>query len=148
MADTNNASSMNGDRNNKTTEQASSRQLPLNRTTTRAGERTSTQKRTTPSPEKYDNDSAYLWWHKIVQYTKVTEEIDILTMVTSKETLPQYSELLETKLKDKFLWAIGQNALTWMTKTVRKKEHSSLPLYKLYTFFQLHYTPERIVQHI
>ena len=47
----------------------------------------------------------------------------------------------------RFLWAIGQNALTEMTKTVREREPSSLPLYKLYTLFRLHFTPERNVQH-
>ena len=34
-----------------------------------------------------------------------------------------------------------------MTKTVREQEPSSLPLYKLYTLFRLHYTPERNVKH-
>ena len=34
-----------------------------------------------------------------------------------------------------------------MTKT-REREPSSLPLQKLYTLFQLHFTPERNVQHI
>ena len=34
-----------------------------------------------------------------------------------------------------------------MTKTVREREPSSLPLYKLYTLFRLHFTPERNVQH-
>ena len=34
-----------------------------------------------------------------------------------------------------------------MTKTVREREPSSLPLHKLYTLFRLHYTPERNVQH-
>ena len=50
-------------------------------------------------------------------------------------------------LKDIFLWAIGHNAITEMTKTVREREPSSLPLYKLYTLFRLHFTPERNVQH-
>ena len=34
-----------------------------------------------------------------------------------------------------------------MTKTIREREPSSLPLYKLYTLFRLHFTPERNVQH-
>ena len=34
-----------------------------------------------------------------------------------------------------------------MTRTVREKEPSSLPLYKLYTLFGPHHTPERNVQH-
>ena len=75
-------------------------------------------------------------------------------MTNNKEILPQYSDQLEMEIKDMFLWAIGQNAITEMTKTVRErererereKEPSSLPLYKLYTLFQLHFTPERKVQ--
>ena len=34
-----------------------------------------------------------------------------------------------------------------MTKTVREREPSSLPLNKLYTLFRLHFTPERNVHH-
>ena len=34
-----------------------------------------------------------------------------------------------------------------MTKTVREREQSSLPLHKLYTLFRWHFTPERNVQH-
>ena len=34
-----------------------------------------------------------------------------------------------------------------MTKTVREREPSSLQLYKLYTLFRLHFTPERNVHH-
>ena len=50
-------------------------------------------------------------------------------------------------MKDTFLWAIGQSALTEMTKTVREREPSTLPLHKLYTLFRLHLTPETNVQH-
>ena len=38
------------------------------------------------------------------------------------------------KSKTYFQWAIGQYALTKMTKTVRVREPTSLPLYKLYNF--------------
>ena len=34
-----------------------------------------------------------------------------------------------------------------MTKTVKEREPSILPLHKLYTLFRLHFTPERNVQH-
>ena len=34
-----------------------------------------------------------------------------------------------------------------MTKTVREREPSSLPLHKLYSLFRLHFTPERNVHH-
>ena len=68
-------------------------------------------------------------------------------MTNNKEVLPQYLDQLETQIKDIFLRAIGQNGITEMTKTVREREPSSLPLYKLYTLFRLHFTPERNVQH-
>ena len=66
-------------------------------------------------------------------------------MTNYKEILPQYREQLEQEIKDTFLWAIGQSALTELSKTV--SEHSFLPLHKLYTLFRLHFTPERNVQH-
>ena len=88
-----------------------------------------------------------MWWRKFVQYIKMTKELDLSKMTNNKEILPHYREQLETEIKDIFLWAIGQNGITEMTKTVREREPSSLPLYKLYTLFRLHLTPERNVQH-
>ena len=69
-------------------------------------------------------------------------------MTNSKKVLPQFCEQLELEVKDTFLWAIGQSALLEMTKTVREREPSALPLYKMYTLFRLQFTPERNVQHI
>ena len=70
-------------------------------------------------------------------------------MTNSKELLPQYRDQLESEIKDIFLWAIGKNAITEMTKTVkeREREPGSLPLQRLYTLFRLHFTPERNVHH-
>ena len=68
-------------------------------------------------------------------------------MTNNKEILTQYRDQLETEIKDIFIWAIGQNAITEMTKAIREREPSPLPLYKLYTLFRLHFTPERNVQH-
>ena len=42
-------------------------------------------------------------------------------MTNSKEILPQYRDQLEAAIKDIFLWAIGQNAITEMTKTFRER---------------------------
>ena len=116
------------------------------RSMTQHRERMCTQKLTIPSLEKYDNSSANVWWRRFVQYIKM-KQIDISTMVNSMEILPQYRDQLDAEIKDIFLWAIGQNAFTEMTKTVIEREPSSLPLHKLYTLFRLHYTPERNVQH-
>ena len=128
-------------------DQTSSNRPPLNETSMRTGERTCTQKLSIPSLEKYDSSIANLWWRKFVQYVEMTKDIDIAPMVTSKGKLPQNREQLEIEIKDIFLWAIGQNALTENTKKVREKEPSSLQLHNLYTLFRLHYTPERKVQH-
>ena len=77
----------------------------------------------------------------------MTKDLDLSTMTNSKEILPQYRDQLEAEIKDIFLWAIGQNAITEMTKTVREREPSSLPLHKLHSLFRLHFTPERNVHH-
>ena len=55
--------------------------------------------------------------------------IDLSTMTNNKEILTQYRDQLETEIKDIFIWAIGENAITEMTKTITEREPSSLPLY-------------------
>ena len=65
-------------------------------------------------------------------------------MTNSKEILPQSRERLEEEIKEVF---IGQSAITEMTKTVREKEPNSLPLYRLYTLFRLHFIPEKNKHH-
>ena len=47
-------------------------------------------------------------------------------MTKNKEILPQYRDQLEMEIKDIFLWAIGQNAITEMTRTVRERERIKL----------------------
>ena len=49
------------------------------------------------------------------------------TMTSSRKVLSQYREQLEIKIKDKIIWAMRQNAITVMTKTVRENDPSSLP---------------------
>ena len=119
MDDPNNTPPTNGEQSNWSLEQTSRSQLPFNETSTRTGERTCTQKLSLPRLEKYQNSSANLWWRKFVQYVKMTKDIDISRRVISQELLPEYREQLETEIKDIFLWAIGQYALTEKTKTRR-----------------------------
>ena len=126
--------------------ETSSRSLP-NNTTARSVERTITQKLPIPILEKNDHTSAKLWWRKFIQYIKMTRELDLSKMTNSKEVLPQYRDQLEEEIKDVFIWAIGQSALTEMTKTVREREPTSLPLYRLYALFRLHFIPERNKHH-
>ena len=81
----------------------------------KAAERTCTQELTIPTLEKQDYTSANMW-RKFVQYIKMTKEIDLSTMTNNKEILPQFRDQLELEIKDIFLWAIGQTAITEMTK--------------------------------
>ena len=118
-----------------------------NDTMNRTVDRTCTQKLTIPTLEKQDQANASMWWRKYVQYIKMTKDIDLSTMTNSKEILPQYRDQLETDIKDVFIWAIGKNAITEMTMTVRERGPSSPPLHKLCTLFRLHFTLERNVHH-
>ena len=124
MDDSNNTSPLTGSQQNRTTDQStSSRSLPNDQTFT-TGDRTCTQMLSIPSLEKDDSSCANLWWRKFVQYIKMTKDTDLSTMTNSKELLPQYREQLELEIKNTFLWAIGQSALTELTKTVRERKPS------------------------
>ena len=136
-----------GESTQMSTETQQGGQMLPNDTMNRTVDRTCTQKLIIPTLEKHDQANASMWWRKFVQYIKMTKDIDLSTMTNSKEILPHNRDQLETDIKDLFIWAIGQNAITEMTKTVREREPSSLPLHKLYTLFRLHFTPERNVHH-
>ena len=131
---------MEDDQNNSMGE-TGNRSLP-NNATARSVERTTTQKLPIPILEKNDHTSAKLWWKKFTQYIKMTREIDLSKMTNSKEVLPQYRDQLEEGIKDVFIWAIGQSALTEMTKAVKEREPNSLSLHHLYALFRLHFIPE------
>ena len=147
MDDSTNTTPRNGV-TNKTSAGIHSGDQPLpNDTLNRTNEQTCTQKLTIPTLEKQEYTNANMCWRKFVQYIKMTNYLDLSKMTNSKEILPQYSDQLETEIKDIFLWAIGQNAITEITKTVREREPSSLPLYELCTLFRLHFTLAINVQH-
>ena len=148
MDDSINTTSRNEATNRTSTGTLSGDQSLPNDTVNRTNERMCTQNITITTLEKQYYTNANMWWRKFVQYIKMTKDLDLSKMTNNKEILPQYRDQLEMEIKDIFLWAIRQNAITEMTKTVREKEPSSLPLYKLYTLlFRLHFTPERNFQH-
>ena len=95
--------------------------LLTSETMNRTADRACTQKLTIPTLEKQDYTSANMWWRKFVQYIKMTKEIDLPIMTNNKEILPQFRDQLELEMKDIFLWAIEQTAITEMTKTVRER---------------------------
>ena len=99
-------------------------QLLTYETMNRTADRTCTQKLTIPTLEKQGYTSANMWWRKFVQYIKMPKHIDLSTMTNKKEVLPQFRDQLELELKDIFLWAIGQTAITERTKTVEKENQA------------------------
>ena len=98
------------------------------------------QKITLPMFEKKTIQEAKLWWRRFIQYVKMTQDIDLNNMTTDKEILPEFREL-EVKIKDIFIWALGEAAVTEMTKTVRDNDPNKMNINQLYALFRL--IPER-----
>ena len=65
---------------------------------------------------------AKLWWRRFIQYVKMTQDIDLNNMTVDKEILPEVRDELEVKIKNIFIWALGEAAVTEMTKTVRDND--------------------------
>ena len=102
-------------------------------------ENETTQKITLPIFEKTIQE-AKLWWRRFIQYVKKTQDIDLTITTNDKELLAQYREELEIKIKDIFIWALDEAAVSEMTKSPRKWQKSFLPkLFLVFFNFTLHY---------
>ena len=101
------------------------------------------QKITLPTFEKRGIQKAKLWWRGFTQYIKMTQNIDLNEMTTDREILPNYRDDLEHLIKDLFIWALGESAMTEMTRTVRDKDPNKMDNNQLYSLFRLHFIPER-----
>ena len=73
----------------------------------------------------------------------MTQDIDLNNMTTDKEVLPEFREELEIKIKDIFIWALGEAAVTEMTITVIDNDRNKMNINQLYASFRLHFIPER-----
>ena len=88
MEESTNTTAWNG-ATNRTSARSHSGEQPLpNDTFNRTNERTSTQKLTIPTLEKQDYTNANRWWRRFVQYIKLTNDLDLLTVKNNKEILP------------------------------------------------------------
>ena len=67
-------------------------------------------------------------------------------MTTDKEILPEFREL-EVKIKDIFIWVLGEAAVTEMTKTIGDNDPNKMIINQLYALFRLHFIPERTKFH-
>ena len=68
----------------------------------------------------------------------MTQDYDLNKMTTDKESLPKFREELEIKINDVFIWALGEAAVTEMTKTVRDNDTNKMNINQLYALFRLH----------
>ena len=94
-----------------TSQQATGRSINTTAdTTARSGERNCTQKLTIPILDKYDTTNVKLWWRRFIQYVKMTKEIDLAEMTTSREIREEHRELLENEVKDIFISSYGLSA--------------------------------------
>ena len=64
-------------------------------------------------------------------------------MTTDKEVVPEFRDESEVKIKDIIIWALGEAAVTEMTKTVRDNDPNKMNINQLYALFRLHFIPER-----
>ena len=60
-----------------------------------------TQKLTIPTLRSKTKPTL-MWWRKFVQYTKMTNDIDLSTMTNGSEIRPQNRDQFETERKDFF----------------------------------------------
>ena len=91
------------------------------------------QKTTLPTFEKRGIQKAKLWWGRFTQYIKMTQNIDLNTMTTGLEILENYRDDLEHRIKDLFIWALGESAITGMTRTVRDNDQNRMDINQLIT---------------
>ena len=100
------------------------------------------QKITLPPFGKRGRQEAKLWWRRFTQYIK-TQNIDLNIMTTDREILQNYRDDLEHQIKDMFISALGESAITEMTRTVRDNDPNRIGINQLYSLFRLHFIPER-----
>ena len=69
---------------------------------------------------------ARLWWRRFIQNVQMTPKIDLNMMTTDKEIIEQYRDEMEIKIKDIFIWVLGEKAATEMTKTFRDNDPNKM----------------------
>ena len=104
--------------NQKATESTGSSSGEISERTNSKTEKTH-QKITLSTFEKRGIQEARLWWRRFTQYIEMSQIIDLNIMTTDREILQNYRDELEHRIKDLLIWALGESAITEMTRTVR-----------------------------
>ena len=87
---------------------------------------------TTDFPEKRIRE-AKLWGRKFIQQLKLTKKLDLNTITRNTEIMPDFIEELEVKIKDMFIWALGEAAVTEVTNTVRENDYNKVDTNQQYS---------------
>ena len=96
-----------------------------------------------PPLKKGGIQEAKLWWRRFKQYIKMTQNIDLNIKTSDREILEQHRTEYEDWIKDLFIWALGESAITEMTRTVRDNDRNRMDVSQLNSLFRLHFIPER-----
>ena len=64
-------------------------------------------------------------------------------MKTDKQILHEHRDELEVKIKDIFIWSLGEAVVTEMTKTVRDNDPNKMNKKQSYSLIRLHFIPGR-----
>ena len=69
--------------------------------------------------------------------------------MTDRETITDDKDDLEhrtlkiSNIEDLFIWALGESAITEMTRAVRENDPNNKDIYQQYSLFRLRFIPER-----
>ena len=93
--------------------------------------------------DKKGKQEAKLWWRRFTQHIKMTQNIDLNQLTTDLEILDLYRNDLNIRIKDLFVWALGESAITEMTRTVKDNDPNKMDINQLNSLFRLHFITER-----
>ena len=77
----------------------------------------------------------------------MTQNSDLNVMTTDREILQNYRDDLEHRINNLFIWALGESAITEMTRIVRDNDPIGMDNNQLYSLLRLHFIPKRIKFH-
>ena len=69
--------------------------------------------------------------------------MDLNQMTTDRDILEQNRNDLDIRTKNLFIWALGESAITEMTRTFRDNDPNKMDFNQLHSFFRLHFVPKR-----
>ena len=101
------------------------------------------QKMYSPTFVQRGIQKAKLRWSSFTQYIKMTQNIDLNVMTNDREILQEHRDELEHRIKDLFIWELGESAITGMTRAVRDNDPNKMEINQVYSLFRLHVIPER-----